>query len=648
MMKRNLLFALLVAFGGSFTLQAQTLQRATTNIVTKNHIKVKAKVAITDNQKWWGYGSENDERAAVGLKRDGEYDQAIHLSGKNPLFKNKTIKGIRFYLRSTEGLSNVKVWASKYRVTNLDNADVIQSLDVSKLQGGDEGDKRQGFVNEVLFEKPYTITNSGVNVGLSFKTSGTDSPQIFPIVVYKTTDPDLKLYLRHKGQFGTSWKEFDAADNGIPAIQVLLEGDYKPIEVLAKDFGSVSVGVGKTTKVTIPLMNLSKMNDPITSITYKVLTDGVGGEEQTINLAKPFTGFGIWTPVEFELKGDTKDSEAKKEIKITKVNGKPNAADAVSSKGVLQTLAKEFPHGVLVEELTGLTCPNCPMGWVGMANLHKAFPDNFVGVAIHSYSNGISEDAMFFPLYDSNLYRILNAAPTATIERAPSIHAYGMEKSFAKALARLPYTGITLNATYSADGKQVIAKTQVETLRDGNFKLAYVLVADGLTGTTSNWKQYNGLSRFKKDALPEDLKIFGQGGQYGKSTVALVYDDVAIGSSWKNGRNTVETPAFEKGKVVENTFTLNLPTYSALLNALKRDQVYVVAIVFNPNGTVDNAKKVKVNPKDPAGITETKDNGTELREVARYNANGQRINAPVRGVNIVKFSDGSVVKVMVK
>ena len=35
-------------------------------------------------------------------------------------------------------------------------------------------------------------------------------------------------------------------------------------------------------------------------------------------------------------------------------------------------------------------------------------------------------------------------------------------------------------------------------------------------------------------------------------------------------------------------------------------------------------------------------------EVARYNAAGLRIAAPVKGVNIVKYSDGRVVKQIVK
>ena len=39
---------------------------------------------------------------------------------------------------------------------------------------------------------------------------------------------------------------------------------------------------------------------------------------------------------------------------------------------------------------------------------------------------------------------------------------------------------------------------------------------------------------------------------------------------------------------------------------------------------------------------------TDIKEVARYSLNGQRLSAPTGGVNIVKYSDGSVKKVVVQ
>ena len=39
---------------------------------------------------------------------------------------------------------------------------------------------------------------------------------------------------------------------------------------------------------------------------------------------------------------------------------------------------------------------------------------------------------------------------------------------------------------------------------------------------------------------------------------------------------------------------------------------------------------------------------SDVKEVFRYSANGQRLSAPAKGLNIVKYSDGSVKKVAVQ
>lgn len=49
----------------------------------------------------------------------------------------------------------------------------------------------------------------------------------------------------------------------------------------------------------------------------------------------------------------------------------------------------------------------------------------------------------------------------------------------------------------------------------------------------------------------------------------------------------------------------------------------------------------------PTGIGQISNNN-DVKEVSRYSVNGQRLTAPTRGLNIVKYSDGSVRKEMVK
>ena len=49
---------------------------------------------------------------------------------------------------------------------------------------------------------------------------------------------------------------------------------------------------------------------------------------------------------------------------------------------------------------------------------------------------------------------------------------------------------------------------------------------------------------------------------------------------------------------------------------------------------------------DPTGIDKVT-TSTDAKELSRYSVNGQRLSAPSKGLNIVKYSDGSVKKVVV-
>ena len=75
--------------------------------------------------------------------------------------------------------------------------------------------------------------------------------------------------------------------------------------------------------------------------------------------------------------------------------------------------------------------------------------------------------------------------------------------------------------------------------------------------------------------------------------------------------------------------------------------------VYVPKGTVDAYKSSKfgyfenIVEFDATGIDKVAIS-TNAKEVSRYSANGQRLSAPAKGLNIVKYSDGSVKKVVVQ
>ena len=75
--------------------------------------------------------------------------------------------------------------------------------------------------------------------------------------------------------------------------------------------------------------------------------------------------------------------------------------------------------------------------------------------------------------------------------------------------------------------------------------------------------------------------------------------------------------------------------------------------VYVPKGTYDAYKSSefgyfeKIVEFDATGIDKVT-TSTDVKEVSRYSVNGQRLSAPAKGLNIVKYSDGSVKKVVVQ
>lgn len=140
--------------------------------------------------------------------------------------------------------------------------------------------------------------------------------------------------------------------------------------------------------------------------------------------------------------------------------------------------AKElYPRRMVVEEGTGTWCQYCVRGIVGMEYMAENYPDNFIGIAIHSGDQMDIED-VYGLAYDSY--------PSAYFNRteASSPSSYTMEQFLKN------QSGLTTNAmvkitstTYSDDYTQlkVIANTRFAFDKTGaDYRLAYVITEDGV------------------------------------------------------------------------------------------------------------------------------------------------------------------------
>lgn len=63
---------------------------------------------------------------------------------------------------------------------------------------------------------------------------------------------------------------------------------------------------------------------------------------------------------------------------------------------------------------------------------------------------------------------------------------------------------------------------------------------------------------------------------------------------------------------------------------------------------VDNTNMVAVGDSDLTGISNNVINRNDVKEIGRYTIDGQKLNAPTKGINLVKLSNGQIIKVVVK
>ena len=82
-----------------------------------------------------------------------------------------------------------------------------------------------------------------------------------------------------------------------------------------------------------------------------------------------------------------------------------------------------------------------------------------------------------------------------------------------------------------------------------------------------------------------------------------------------------------------------------VVNALKEGST-TVTVKACSNG-ISTQKTLSINVSAPTSI-DAATTTAEAHEVARYTIDGKRISKPQTGVNVVRFSDGTVKKVVVK
>ena len=493
----------------------------------------------------------------TGTGKAEHYNVAIFVPADLLGTNSFKVGGFGFFLITSE-VKNVKVWISKNlppygRAADLETVSVPQS----DLMGW-------GNFNDIKFSQEYTVPAEGLYVGWSFDITGLNEYYSQYPMLY-TIENSREYAFMSCSASNPMWTK----NQGNAYAHILVGSDeFKNNAAAAINIVDTYAIVGE--EATIPLVIQNQGVEPITSITCTVSSEGLSTTEETF-YPQLSTLFATET-LEIPVNNGGKTEAKLKTITITQVNGQPNESASNTASGkLITTLEKPTPVPV-VEEFTGTWCGYCPYGIVGMDKAHKTFGDNAVLIAVHS------GDPMQINEYE-NILNSVSGFPDAWMNRSYSffpesstilnVIKEGMEV-FAPATMQL-------TATWTGS-EQTAIQFDTETTfpyndPDGHFALAYVLTADGLSGSGSSWAQSNYLRGSSGDS---DMSYWFTAAS---RVYNFSYDHVAV-AAWgiDNGLEGTINPTLIAGLPQRGRFQANLSANQLIQD---KSKLNAIALLFD-------------------------------------------------------------------
>ena len=603
----------------------------------------------TDYQRWWGFYDENSEQVYVGTNTAETYNCAVSCASSNEFLNGATIHGVRFYLRDKTNISDVVVWLSVSRPASADQAD-IAVVNVPQTQLVDFDHDHQ--MVEVELPQPYTMeSGKTILVGFSFKVNSvkTDADKK-PLVIVKQNVGKGAFMLR-TSKSTPSWNELGAmSDYGALTLEMLVSNPSLPTHSV--DVSSLTEAMGVKNAICEPSVTIASSGFAIvSSIDYELTVAGQSKGTTHLELDSPIRTAGQRQRLPLSITLPATNGYADYQLKVVQVNGEPNEAESPQQSALLLAVDKKATRRSVVEEYTGTWCPNCPRGIVGMSNMERDFGDRFIGIAIHQGNDPMTVSAF------SSLNSQHNGAPTCEMDRViecdPYLgddrtnYHYHASTTFGRILSRVSEADLSLTASWTDAGQTHIAYKASTTFYLDNdvstYALAFVLTADGLRGSTSQWYQANAESG-RNTYSDDDMAVFRDAPN---PVTDIEYNHVAIGGTAvdKGISGSISQPIVSGHPQTYNG------SFSLTDNPLVQDKSRLHAIVLlinNATGQIVNAAKADImTPGESTGVL--KDGEKWNVESGRcddrpviYDLQGRRLSRDTtcKGIYIVRSAKG--------
>lgn len=376
-------------------------------------------------------------------------------------------------------------------------------------------------------------------------------------------------------------------------------------------------------KATVKISNLG--TNKISSINYTLAV--AGGESVTADRNVSIQSNRTSTISNIAIP-DMPVGHGKVSFTVNKINGEE--IDPISANAYYIGLLEEgYPRKFLVEEGTGTWCGWCPRGIVGFDYMETKYPDEFIGIAVHS------GDEMQTASY-SPLFQYITGFPGAIINRDPGFivdpASNTLVSNYNKWQSQKGAATVSIEAGNPADGSINVTATTTFAIDDpeADYSLAFVTLEDGIMGMQTNY--YAGGSSGT------------MGGWENKgSSVRTSYKHVA-----RNIYNYYGLPGSIPTQVSKGepmTFNYDLPLDN--VSNVEKSSI-VVLLLDNASGTVLNAAQIHA---DQYGISGMSDIFTEdcNAPVEYYNLQGIRMSGDNLPAGIYVTRQGNkTAKVVVK
>lgn len=575
-----------------------------------------------------GYSNGEVATSASGyaLNAKGHVSAAVYVTPDLlTTYAGNQLVGVRAGVYTNKYCDSLRVWVRK----SLDGENIATAV----VRRSGSGVKPVTGWNELIFDTPYDFNDGeGFYIGYTYSQKYGDKP----ISIVGEPRPNTSFI-----QLGAGKEWQDVSADGVLSIECLIDGENMPpcdLKVISSEGMLEGPGI---FSITTKIANFGSSTATEYDLTFTaegynnvVTSKTVIASGTTVDVVSLLENVPDGIGVDFPLT-----------VTVTRIAEGEDANPSDNSTAVMTRVARN----VVIEEFTGTGCGWCPRGLVGMKKMRDRYGSRFVGVGLHQYN---SSDPMYISDYENLPFE---GAPQCIVNRETRTDPYyGSDNvdichNMDKEIAKGANVSVAVEGDYNEDKTAVNTTVKIHSYGNlSGLRLSLVLIADSLIGTTNSWKQSNYYYQYSASQLPDDLALFGTGGELGQSSFFWAFDDVALSSYKENGKYYVEIGNLSNGESKELSYTVNMTSKQAVLGVLDYNKVAVVAMVLDNAGKVLNANKYYMSGTETGVRDVNTDTEMNVREVLRYTIDGRMIRTGQPGVNIIRMSDGSTRKVLVK